>query len=149
MGGETSQAWRAVLDDLVKRGLRKPQFLIVDGGTGLEQALATLWGDVPTQRCTVRKHRNPLAHAPQRPHLPRLRRRHGPAWRNRHRGARPYPRPVPGDPACPAEIRYGADLSVLDWAKRLVCSNAAADVSISWSLALGNLYLDAGSNRCL
>src|SRR5207237_621336 len=46
MGGETSQAWRAVLDDLVKRGLRPPEFLIVDGGTGLEQALATLWGDV-------------------------------------------------------------------------------------------------------
>ena len=55
MGGETSEAWRAVLDDLVKRGLRKPEFLIVDGGTGLEQALAALWGDVPTQRCTVHK----------------------------------------------------------------------------------------------
>jgi len=40
MGGETSEAWRAVLDDLIKRGLRKPEFLIVDGGTGLEQALA-------------------------------------------------------------------------------------------------------------
>ena len=64
MGGETSQAWRAVLDDLVKRGLRQPEFLIVDGGTGLEQALAALWGDVPTQRCTVHKHRNLLAHAP-------------------------------------------------------------------------------------
>ena len=46
MGGETSEAWRAVLDDLVKRGLRKPMFLIVDGGTGLERALAPLWGDV-------------------------------------------------------------------------------------------------------
>jgi putative transposase len=68
MGGETSQAWRAVLDDLVKRGLRKPPFLIVDGGTGLEQALAALWGDVPTQRCTVHKHRNLLAHVPQRLH---------------------------------------------------------------------------------
>ena len=66
MGGETSVAWRAVLDDLVKRGLRKPEFLIVDGGTGLEQALAALWGDVSTQRCTVHKHRNLLAHAPQR-----------------------------------------------------------------------------------
>ena len=52
MGGETSEAWRVVLDDLVKRGLRKPEFLIGDGGTGLEQALAGLWGDVPTQRCT-------------------------------------------------------------------------------------------------
>ncbi len=68
MGGETSEAWRTVLDDLVKRGLRKPQFLIVDGGTGLDQALAALWGDVPTQRCTVHKHRNLLAHAPQRLH---------------------------------------------------------------------------------
>ena len=66
MGGETSEAWRAVLDDLVKRGLRQPEFLIVDGGSGLEQALAALWGDVPTQRCTVHKHRNLLAHAPQR-----------------------------------------------------------------------------------
>jgi putative transposase len=68
MGGETSEAWRAVLDDLVQRGLRKPEFLIVDGGTGLEQALAALWGDVPTQRCTVHKHRNLLAHAPRRLH---------------------------------------------------------------------------------
>jgi len=68
MGGETGAAWRAVLDDLGKRGLRKPEFLIVDGGTGLEQALAALWGDVPTQRCTVHKHRNLLAHAPQRLH---------------------------------------------------------------------------------
>jgi transposase-like protein len=68
MGGETSEAWRAVLDNLVKRGLRKPEFLIVDGGSGLEQALAALWADVPTQRCTVHKHRNLLAHAPQRLH---------------------------------------------------------------------------------
>ena len=68
MGGETSAAWCAVLDDLVRRGLRKPEFLIVDGGSGLEQALASLWGDVPTQRCTVHKHRNLLAHAPQRLH---------------------------------------------------------------------------------
>jgi putative transposase len=68
MGGETSEAWRAVLDDLVRRGLRKPHFLVVDGGAGLEQALAAIWGDVPTQRCTVHKHRNLLAHAPQRLH---------------------------------------------------------------------------------
>ena len=68
MGGETNAAWRAVLDDLIKRGLRQPELLIVDGGSGLEQALAELWGDVPTQRCTVHKHRNLLAHAPQRLH---------------------------------------------------------------------------------
>ena len=31
------------LDDLVKRGLRKPEFLIVDGGSGLDVALAAIW----------------------------------------------------------------------------------------------------------
>jgi putative transposase len=68
MGGETTEAWRSVLDDLIKRGLRKPELLIVDGGTGLDAALAAIWGDVPTQRCTVHKHRNLLANAPERLH---------------------------------------------------------------------------------
>src|SRR5438105_4311933 len=31
MGGESAEAWRSVLDDLIKRGLRRPAFLIVDG----------------------------------------------------------------------------------------------------------------------
>src|SRR5829696_2154663 len=68
MGGETTEAWRAVLDDLIGRGLRRPQFLIVDGAPGLERALAAVWDGVPTQRCTVHKHRNLVAHAPQRLH---------------------------------------------------------------------------------
>jgi putative transposase len=68
MGGETTEAWRSVLDDLIKRGLRKPELLIVDGGSGLDAALAAIWGDVPTQRCTVHKHRNLLANAPERLH---------------------------------------------------------------------------------
>ena len=68
MGGETTEAWRAVLDDLVGRGLRRPHFLIVDGAPGLEKALAAVWDGVPTQRCTVHKHRNLLAHAPERLH---------------------------------------------------------------------------------
>ena len=64
MGGESEAAWRALLDDLVARGLRTPEFLIIDGAGGLEKALAALWPEVPTQRCTVHKHRNLLAHAP-------------------------------------------------------------------------------------
>jgi transposase-like protein len=68
MGGESETAWRGVLDDLVGRGLRTPQFLIIDGGAGLERALAALWPQVPTQRCTVHKHRNLLAHAPEKLH---------------------------------------------------------------------------------
>ena len=68
MGGETTEAWRAVLDDLTDRGLRRPHFLMVDGAPGLERALAAVWDGVPTQRCTVHKHRNLLAHAPERLH---------------------------------------------------------------------------------
>src|SRR5215210_2516084 len=34
MGGESTEAWRSVLDDLIKRGLRRPEFLIVDGAPG-------------------------------------------------------------------------------------------------------------------
>jgi putative transposase len=68
MGGESTEAWRAVLDDLVGRGLRRPQFLIVDGAAGLDKAIAAVWDDVPVQRCTVHKHRNLLAHAPERLH---------------------------------------------------------------------------------
>ncbi|HJZ14384.1 MAG TPA: IS256 family transposase [Stellaceae bacterium] len=68
MGGESTAAWRTVLDDLVRRGLRRPELLIVDGGAGLESAIAAVWDSVPVQRCTVHKHRNLLAHAPERLH---------------------------------------------------------------------------------
>jgi putative transposase len=68
MGGESEAAWRGVLDDLLARGLRNPEFLIIDGAAGLEKALGALWPEVPTQRCTVHKHRNLLAHAPDALH---------------------------------------------------------------------------------
>lgn len=74
MGGETTAAWRAFLQDLSTRGLRDPGFLVVapearvprDGAPGLEATLAALWPDAPVQRCTVLKHRNLLAYAPKR-----------------------------------------------------------------------------------
>ena len=68
MGGESAEAWRAVLDDLIRRGLRRPELLIVDSAPGLESAIAAVWDGVPVQRCTVHKHRNLLAHAPERLH---------------------------------------------------------------------------------
>lgn len=68
MGGESEAAWRAVLDDLAARHMAKPLLVIVDGGKGLEAALASLWDDVPVQRCTVHKERNLLAHAPKHLH---------------------------------------------------------------------------------
>jgi putative transposase len=68
MGGESGEAWRTVLDDLIKRGLRRPEFLIVDGAPGLDKAIAAVWEGVSVQRCTVHKHRNLLSHAPERLH---------------------------------------------------------------------------------
>jgi putative transposase len=68
MGGESEAAWRGLLEDVVRRGLRTPDLVIVDGAAGLDQALAALWSNVPVQRCTVHKHRNLLAHAPERLH---------------------------------------------------------------------------------
>jgi hypothetical protein len=40
MGGESEAAWRALLDDLVKRGLKTPELVIVDGAPGLDAALS-------------------------------------------------------------------------------------------------------------
>jgi transposase-like protein len=66
MGGESEAAWRKVLDDLTRRGLRTPELAIVDGAPGLEKALVSLWNDLPIQRCTVHKLRNLIAHAPKK-----------------------------------------------------------------------------------
>ena len=69
MGGESTAAWRQFLEDLDVRGLRRPEFVIVDGAPGLEAALVALWGEgLPIQRCTVHKHRNLLGHAPKHMH---------------------------------------------------------------------------------
>ena len=65
MGGESEAAWPQLLDDLTARGMAKPELIVVDGGKGLEAAVASLWTAVPVQRCTVHKERNLLAHAPK------------------------------------------------------------------------------------
>jgi putative transposase len=68
MGGESEPAWRSLLDDLVVRGLEPPEFVTIDGAPGLEKALGLVWPKALVQRCTVHKHRNLLAHAPDRLH---------------------------------------------------------------------------------
>jgi transposase-like protein len=62
-----SRTWRKVKTDWdawCQRSLAEEDIvrLILDGIVGLEKALAALWPTVPTQRCTVHKHRNLLAH---------------------------------------------------------------------------------------
>ena len=56
MGDESGEAWRTVLDDLIRRVLQRPELLIVDRAPGLDQAIAAVWDAVPVQRCTVHKH---------------------------------------------------------------------------------------------
>jgi putative transposase len=68
MGGESEAAWRSLLDDLISRGLKAPDFVVIDGAPGLEKALGLVWPATLVQRCTVHKHRNLLAHAPERLH---------------------------------------------------------------------------------
>ena len=69
MGGESKAAWGQFLADLDARGLKRPEFVIIDGAPGLEAALVALWGeDLAVQRCTVHKHRNLLGHAPKAMH---------------------------------------------------------------------------------
>lgn len=67
MGGESKADWGQFLGSLDTRGLKRPEFVIVDGAPGLEAALVALWGEeLSIQRCTVYKHRNLLGHAPKR-----------------------------------------------------------------------------------
>ena len=48
--------------------MKVPSFVIIDGATGLEKAVGLVWPEALVQRCTVHKHRNLLAHAPERLH---------------------------------------------------------------------------------
>lgn len=67
-GRESTQAWKAVLHDLVERGLRSPGLVISDGNPGLLRALSEVWPEVPRQRCVVHRMRNVLARVPKRWH---------------------------------------------------------------------------------
>src|SRR5262249_24322956 len=68
MGGERTQARPAGPGRITRRGARRPAVLIFGGAPGLDSAIAAVWDGVPVQRCTVHKHRNLLAHAPERLH---------------------------------------------------------------------------------
>jgi putative transposase len=55
---ESEDAWRAVLNDLVARGMPQPKLVISDGCPGLIGAVTKTWRDVPRQRCIAHKIRN-------------------------------------------------------------------------------------------
>ena len=67
-GGEGEEAWKGVLENLTRRGLKRPKLAVVDGSPGLSSALEMTWPGLEKQRCTVHKLRNLLSHAPESLH---------------------------------------------------------------------------------
>ena len=65
-GKESTESWKGVLNDLVERGLRRPQLITVDGNPGLLRAIKDIWPEVPRQRCAVHRIRNVLARVPKK-----------------------------------------------------------------------------------
>lgn len=65
MGAESAAAWSGFVTDLVNRGMRRPDLVVIDGNQGLQRALLELWPKLPIQRCTVHKLWNLLGHAPK------------------------------------------------------------------------------------
>jgi transposase-like protein len=64
--GESTKSWKGVLNNLVERGLRRPQLFITDGNQGLLKAIKDVWPEVPRQRCAVHRIRNVLARVPKK-----------------------------------------------------------------------------------
>jgi putative transposase len=63
--GESFEAWKGCLDDLVSRGLKAPLLCIIDGNAGLRRAVGALWATAAVQRCGVHKLRNLERKAPK------------------------------------------------------------------------------------
>ena len=65
---ESTVSWKGVVEDLVERGLRPPQLLVVDGNKGLLRSIRETWSKADIQRCTKHKLENLLAKAPKHCH---------------------------------------------------------------------------------
>jgi len=64
-GGESFEAWKGCLDDLMARGFRAPVLAIIDGNAGLRRAVGLAWPRTAIQRCCVHKLRNLERKAPK------------------------------------------------------------------------------------
>jgi putative transposase len=64
-GGETFEAWKGCLDDLVARDLTAPVWSVIDGHPGLRKAVGLVWPQAVVQRCCVHKLRNLERKAPK------------------------------------------------------------------------------------
>lgn len=64
-GGESFEAWKGCLDDLVARSLGAPVVCVIDGHAGLRKAVGLVWPEARVQRCAVHKLRNLNRKAPK------------------------------------------------------------------------------------
>lgn len=67
-GNESTESWRAFVEQLIGRGLKAPKLVVIDGHKGLRRALRELWPRTPVQRCTVHKWQNLKGACPKRLH---------------------------------------------------------------------------------
>jgi putative transposase len=67
-GSESTEGWRAFLEQLVARGLKAPKLVVIDGHKGLRGGVRATWPQVAVQRCTVHKAENLKAACPKRLH---------------------------------------------------------------------------------
>ena len=65
---ESTATWKGMVEDLVGRGLRAPQLVVVDGNPGLLRAIRDNWRTSEIQRCTKHKWENLKAAAPKHCH---------------------------------------------------------------------------------
>ena len=63
---ETEASWRAVLEDLVRRGMKPPALVVSDGCPGLIAAVEAIWPGAARQRCTAHKTRNVINRVPRK-----------------------------------------------------------------------------------
>jgi transposase-like protein len=63
---ESAAAWRAMTEDLARRGVTAPVLAVIDGNAGLREAVKTTWPWIEVQRCTKHKLENLATHAPKR-----------------------------------------------------------------------------------
>ncbi len=61
-GTENSAVCGALVDDLITRGLRRPELVVLDGSKGLKRAILDRWEDALIARCQEHKKRNLLGH---------------------------------------------------------------------------------------
>lgn len=62
---ESTTAWSGFVENLIARGLPRPQLCVIDGSPGLRAAVETSWPGLAVQRCVVHKLRNLERHAPR------------------------------------------------------------------------------------